>query len=272
MQLNFKISNKNYNINTDRYHDIAIALQFNKEQPNTYNVEKATSKAYAIDNFIGDTRRGGGCNFEVLKMIPHCNGTHTECIGHITNQRISINEQLKDVFIPATLISVTPLIANDMEDVYQPALEKNDRLISKNILEDAIKNCNNHFLKALVIRTLPNDNTKKSRNYMENEAPFFSLDAMEYIIALGVDHLLVDMPSVDRAFDDGELNVHHIFWNVKKGTHEIDESSNLYKTITEMIYVKDAIQDGNYMLNLQIASFVSDASPSRPILMEITEI
>jgi hypothetical protein len=63
-----------------------------------------------------------------------------------------------------------------------------------------------------------------------------------------------------------------VFWNVKKGMHEINENSNLYKTITEMIYVEDTIKDGNYMLNLQIASFVSDASPSRPILMEITEI
>ena len=40
--------------------------------------------------FIGDTRMGGPCNFETYSITPHCNGTHTECVGHITNERVSI--------------------------------------------------------------------------------------------------------------------------------------------------------------------------------------
>jgi hypothetical protein len=36
-----------------------------------------------------------------------------------------------------------------------------------------------------------------------------------------------------------------------------------------MIYVEDAISDGSYILNLQIASFENDASPSKPILYKI---
>jgi hypothetical protein len=40
-------------------------------------------------------------------------------------------------------------------------------------------------------------------------------------------------------------------------------------TITEMIFVNDKVQDGSYLLNLQIASFENDASPSKPILFEI---
>ena len=36
---------------------------------------------------------------------------------------------------------------------------------------------------------------------------------MEYIVSLGVKHLLVDIPSVDRLFDDGILSAHNIFWD-----------------------------------------------------------
>jgi hypothetical protein len=33
-----------------------------------------------------------------------------------------------------------------------------------------------------------------------------------------------------------------------------------------MIYVKDVVLDGTYLLNLQITSFENDASPSKPVL------
>jgi hypothetical protein len=39
-----------------------------------------------------------------------------------------------------------------------------------------------------------------------------------------------------------------------------------------MIYVPDEISDGEYLLNLQIAPFVSDASPSRPVLFKIKNL
>ena len=80
--------------------DISIPLYFNGVQPNTYGVDKATSSPYQDGQFIGDTRKGGPCNFETYSFTTHCNGTHTECIGHITNERISIlslNEKKADV-------------------------------------------------------------------------------------------------------------------------------------------------------------------------------
>ena len=38
---------------------------------------------------------------------------------------------------------------------------------------------------------------------------------MNYIVSLGVQHLLVDTPSVDRLLDDGNLSAHNIFWQTK---------------------------------------------------------
>jgi hypothetical protein len=92
---------------------------------------------------------------------------------------------------------------------------------------------------------------------------------MKLISQLNVNHLLVDIPSVDRTFDEGKLSAHHIYWDVKQGSHDVDTQNHSLKTITEMIYVPDEVEDGVYLLNLQIAPFVSDASPSRPVLFRI---
>ena len=76
------------------------------------------------------------------------------------------------------------------------------------------------------------------------------------------------MPSVDREEDEGKLLAHKAFWNVKN-VNNLNDDARLNCTITEMIFVEDTIQDGNYILNLQIASFENDASPSKPILYKI---
>ena len=132
-----------------------------------------------------------------------------------------------------------------------------------------LKETNFNCLDALIIRTLPNTNHKKERDYMQNSSAFFTIEAMNYIVSLGIKHLLVDMPSVDRLFDDGILSAHNIFWETKDKAFNINTAC---KTITEMIFVPNEIKDGKYLLNLQIAPFSTDAAPSRPILYEINEL
>ena len=273
MNISVVIGEKVGEVGTRRGWDLSVPLNFNADQPNAYGVEKASSKACEAGNLVGDTRRGGSCNFEQYTLIPHCNGTHTECVGHITNDRISVRDCLQDVFIPAALISVTPV--ND---------EDNDLIISKDLIESGLKNIQNPhaetrpegsvlFLsdansKALIIRTLPNDDSKLTRIYLDDIPPYFTTEAMEYIVGLGIKHLLVDMPSIDRIYDEGKLANHRIFWNVEPGSFELNENSRVNNTITELIYVPNEVEDGNYILNLQIAPFESDASPSRPVIFK----
>ena len=104
---------------------------------------------------------------------------------------------------------------------------------------------------------------------MKVKPPFFSIEAMQYIKDIGVKHLLVDTPSVDRLFDDGILSAHNIFWDT---TDKEYNPTTKNKTITEMIFVDDNIPDGNYLLTIQIPAFVSDAAPSRPIIFNINEL
>ena len=68
---------------------------------------------------------------------------------------------------------------------------------------------------------------------------------------------------------DSHKLAHNAFWETK-GKEFNPKTQN--KTITEMIYVPNIIEDGIYMLNLQIAAFVSDATPSRPIIYKTNEL
>jgi hypothetical protein len=84
------------------------------------------------------------------------------------------------------------------------------------------------------------------------------------MVQKGIKHLLIDQPSVDREEDGGELKSHKAFWN-------FDGKLRKDCTITELIYVPNSIEDGTYFLNLQIAPFENDATPSKPILYKIID-
>src|ERR1041384_7169391 len=103
MTISIQIAGRAFEVDDEEPIDISIPLRFNGPQPNAYGVAVASGDACESGDLVGDTRRGGSCNFEQYTLIPHCNGTHTECVGHITNERISVRDCLRDVFIPAVL-------------------------------------------------------------------------------------------------------------------------------------------------------------------------
>jgi arylformamidase len=246
--------------------DISIPLKFNGPQPNAFGVESATAKACEHGSLVGDTRRGGSCNFEQVTLIPHCNGTHTESVGHVTKERISVRECLTDVLVSAKLISVDPQPAVTCGESYAVPFGGKDIVITRSSLEQAIAS---DRPDALVVRTLPNDDSKLTRTYADSAAAYFTTEAMEFLVSLGIRHLLVDLPSIDRMSDEGKLSNHRIFWNVEPGSFRMSADTRMNCTITELIYAADDVSDGDYMLNIQIAPFESDASPSRPILLKI---
>ncbi len=115
-----------------------------------------------------------------------------------------------------------------------------------------------------MIRTLPNTRSKFSQRWSGANPPYFEAAALEYLRELGIEHLLVDLPSVDREEDGGALAAHHLWWNYP-------EAPRMAASISEMIFVQDSVVDGDYLLNLQIASLETDASPSKPILYEFED-
>ena len=205
-------------------------------------------------DFVGDTRRGGSCNCETVTLNPHGNGTHTECVGHLSTNRIYVADVLTDLFIPSLLVSV------ELE------VDERGAFVGLAGLQSGVEStADGRPFRGLVIRTLPNDPAKRSAAWSGSNPPWLDPDAALYIRSLGIDHLLVDTPSLDRE-DDPLLTSHRIFWELpSEGPVEGDPSDG--RTVTEMIFVPDEVSDGYYSVNIQIPSFALDAAPSRVMVV-----
>ncbi|MES2812466.1 MAG: cyclase family protein [Bacteroidota bacterium] len=254
MIASIQLNDKEIQIDLSKPLDISIPLSNTDKNPIAWYIEKPVIEPVVFGDWIGKVSEGSSStNFNNIFFNPHGHGTHTECLGHITREFYSINKCLKQFFFTAELISV------------QPEMQGEDLVITKNQIEVAL---NGKSPEAIVIRTLPNEKAKLSRKYSNTNPPYLAEDAAIFICESGIQHLLIDLPSVDREHDEGKLLAHKAFWNVKD-VNVLDNDARMNCTITEMIYVNDEISDGSYILNLQIASFENDASPSKPILYKI---
>jgi arylformamidase len=269
MQMSIVLADKRYRVKTESPVSLAIPLAFNGPQPSFFGAPAATAAPLKVEGFVGDTRKGGSCNVAELRLVPHCNGTHTESVGHLVPEAPPIAELLLRTLFPARLITVIPSAADETPEGYRPAKQTADRLITRDALDGALhEELENAQSKALLVRTLPNDESKKHRCYggLPCRPPFFSIEAIDYLTARGIEHLLVDIPSLDKMYDEGMLTAHHRFWNVLERHQALTLETQIFKTVTEMIFVPDHIQDGLYLLDLQIPAFLSDAAPCRPII------
>jgi kynurenine formamidase len=245
--------NNNFQIDLSKPIDISIPLSNTDANPIAWYIEKPEIKPVKFGNWVGKVSEGSSTNFNNIFFNPHGHGTHTECLGHITKEFYSINQCLKQFFFTAELISI------------EPKMIGLDLVITKKQIVVAL---NGKTSEAIVIRTLPNEIAKTHKNYSNTNPAYLAEDAAIFIRESGFKHLLIDLPSVDREEDEGKLLAHKAFWNVKN-VNNLNTDARLDCTITEMIYVNDEVQDGNYILNLQIASFENDASPSKPVLYSI---
>jgi kynurenine formamidase len=222
-------------------------MQDGKTNVNAWYISPPKITPHRDGDFVGKVSEGASTNFNDIWFNPHAHGTHTECIGHITTEFHSVNQNLKRFFFLAEVVTIIP------ERV------QNDFVISKNQLEYALKD---KIMEAVIIRTLPNTKQKLSRHYSNTNPPYLAEEAAQFLVERHVEHLLIDLPSVDKEKDGGQLLAHKAFWNFAGKVRE-------QAMITEFIYVASAIKDGAYFLDLQVAPFENDASPSRPILYKI---
>jgi kynurenine formamidase len=247
MKTTIEHKGKSIKIDLSKPLDISIPLQASEENPLAWYQSKPVIEPVKMGDWTGKVTEGASVNFNNVFFNPHAHGTHTECFGHISEEFHSVNEALKIFFFLAEVISVKP------EKVGE------DEIISE---ESLVKTLNGKAPEAIVIRTLPNNSEKKSKHWSDTNWPFLHEKAALFLRKIGVKHLLIDLPSVDKERDEGKLLAHKAFWNYP-------ENPRKDCTISELIYVNDSIKDGGYLLNLQIASFHNDASPSKPVLYKI---
>jgi len=296
LKTSIELQNTHYQINMEKSWSLAIAVNFNQvnQQPNHFSANAALASPMHAGGFIGDTKQGGSCNVNELAINPHCNGTHTETIAHICdfsinthvignaedspedtieNNALTIAQLSIPALMPCAVISITPELAIQSGDNYSPNFHKDDLIISHSALKNALALYNDEQLQALVIRSLPNNINKRQQAYNnDNQPAFFSREAILYLNERGVEHIVVDIPSIDRLHDDGLMTCHHLYWQVDKGTHQVTRQCLVNKTITEMAFVEDDITDGFYFINIQTPAFHNDAAPSRPVLFEAKEM
>ncbi|NNE13377.1 MAG: cyclase family protein [Saprospiraceae bacterium] len=237
----------------DLYKGIDISIPFvNEGGVVAFGADNYKSTPFRAGDFIGNLESGSPVNFYNLFFNPHGNGTHTESVLHIDERGKTISETLTRSHFIAKLITVEPSELNNGDLI----IDLNNCPIVKEELEN---------IEALIIRTTPNTTKKLSKNYTNTNPCYFDKAVMETLNETSIKHLLIDLPSVDREEDGGMLLAHNSFWKTKTEI-AID------KTITEMIYVDNAYEDGLYLLNIHTISVDIDASPSKPILFELKEI
>lgn len=250
MKITFDKNGKSYEADLSQPLDISIPLEEGNQTVNCFYAPPMQVWPVVAGDFIGLTKYGP-VNFKNVKINPHGNGTHTECVGHIAKEKYSINQSLKNFHFFAKLISVTPT-----------EMDNGDHVIFKDQIVSLFEK---NEAEAIIIRTLPNQRKKLTTNYSGTNPTYLDHEATQYLVDCGVQHLLIDLPSVDREEDEGKLLSHHTFWQYP---HAIRE----HCTISELIFVKNTIKDGIYLLNISIASFEIDVSPSKPVLYKLDRV
>lgn len=261
MKSTIEHNNQTIEVDLSKPIDISIPLTNTDENPIAWYLDKPIIEPVVSGEWIGKVSEGkSSTNFNNIFFNPHGHGTHTECLGHITREFYSINQSLKQFFFVAELVSVVP------------EMQGEDLVITRDQIKKALGTSTSLRVtpEAIIIRTLPNFKIKKAQKYSNTNPPYLAEDAALFIRESGIKHLLIDLPSVDKEHDEGKLLAHKAFWKVKD-IDNLNADARLDCTITEMIFVPDEVEDGSYLLNLQIASFENDASPSKPVLYKIAD-
>lgn len=224
---------------------IDITIPVGKRQNvNCYFLDDPLFSYFESPQFSGNLSEGGSVNCERVNFYPHASGTHTECALHVLQVDFDMRHVKVEALQFATLFTIEPTQIGA------------DKVITRTQLEQLTHNA---ACMAIVIRSLPNEEGKRTRNYSDTNPPYFEPEALAFLREAGYKHLLTDLPSVDKESDEGRLAAHK-YWFLNNGVATPD------RTITEFVYVSDSIKDGLYGLSMQFPSMQTDAVPSRILL------
>lgn len=264
---------------------LAIELAFDAPQPRHFAAPPATSRPYVVGGFNGEVARGASCNCRQLTLVPHCNGTHTESVGHLAAQPTTpLHRLLPAGPLPALLLSVTPetvpagAACTASGEDSDPTPQAGDRLVTRAALQQAAAAAAPRGLPeagaplALVIRTLPRDAARALADYSDANPPYLSRQAVAWLVEQDIWHLLLDLPSLDRSHDEGRLSGHRLFFGLPPGSTDATQATRPLATVTEFACVPDTLHDGAYALLLQVPAFTGDAVPSRPLLCPLRKV
>jgi len=259
----------------DRGVSLAIAVDFGGPGPRHFGAGAPATRPFSIGHFSGSVAHGASANCSTITLTPHCQMTHTESVAHLTREAGDAWRVVPRGLMPAVVVSVVPEPARESNETTDPQPFATDSLISKRRLRAAwpmTRPSMGTILDpvAAIVRTLPNDPGKRSRDYSEIVPPYLTREAVEWLIEKRIEHLVLDVPSLDRTHDEGHMIGHRLFFGLPPGSTARGDAARSRATITELAFVPDEVPDGPCVLALAVPAIGGDAVPSQPIVYPLT--
>jgi arylformamidase len=221
--------------------DLSVGVRMRGARARAYGLPYAAQRPFAAGGFVGDLDAGGPVNCRTLTLHPHGDGTHTESAQHVIAGAPDVGDIAPLGLIPACIVTAAPAGTPARVGAAQ--------------LRGALGAIPASFLRAVVVRTGASGDDGFV-DWTGSDPPALDADTLELLVTLGVEHLLVDLPSIDPESDGGALVAHHVWWRGARAA---------VATITEMVYVPAHVTDGPGLLALGVPDIATDAVPSRPL-------
>ncbi|MGB0511174.1 MAG: cyclase family protein, partial [Flavobacteriales bacterium] len=199
---------------------------------------------------------GGSVNFRDVTFNPHAHGTHTETREHIRDAFHPIDALARSGALPFLMPT---LLVEAMPEPRNTA-QGDDWVVPVSALETAAADVQRWAPSALIFRCTTGD---VHRDWSNSNPPYLEAGFAEQLVELGIEHLLIDLPSVDREIDGGILRAHNAFFGN-------DPTTRTNATISELLCVPQDTSAGPGLLAMQVSPFVNDAAPSRPLWFPAT--
>jgi arylformamidase len=255
----------------DRGVSLAIPVDFaGGGGPRHFGAPSPSSRPYSAGSFSGSVSTGASCNCSTITLTPHCQMTHTESVAHLTRESGDAWRVVPRGLLPAVVVSVSPEPARESSESTNPQPWGTDVLITRRRLRAAWPmgrpSMSNIEPVAAIIRTLPNDAAKRTRDYSDLVPPYLTREAVEWLVEMRIEHLVLDVPSLDRTHDEGQLVGHRLFFGLPPGSQSRGDAARSRATITELAFIPDEVADGPCILSLAVPAIGGDAVPSQPIV------
>jgi kynurenine formamidase len=250
----------------DRGVSLAIAVEFGVPGPRHFGAPAPASVPFSAGSFSGSVATGASCNCSVITLNPHCQTTHTESVAHLTREPGDAWRVVPRGLLPAVVVSVIPEPARESTESTDPQPWATDLLITKRRLRAAWPMTRMVDPVAAIVRTLPNDPAKRARDYTDLVPPFLTREAVAWLVEKRIEHLVLDVPSVDRTHDEGHLVGHRLFFGLPPGSRARGDAARSRATVTELAFIPDEVADGPCILSLAAPAIGGDAVPSQPIV------
>lgn len=223
-----------------------------------WGIPPAAISPLQIGEFIGSVQAGGSVNFNNVQFNPHAHGTHTESCGHVLRQNWPLTRNPPPPLQFAQILTINDDALDARGGIQARYFE------GKTLAPDVtaiILRLDSPELSQLTAPDLPHT----PANWSGSNPPYLTPAAMEVLVAHGIEHLLINLPSVDPEEDGGALLAHRIFWGIGED-REPGPDFRPDATISELLAIPQELADGIYLLNLQLGPMINDACPSRPIV------